>query len=113
MPRKKTKAKGPKVEKAVEEAIETVEEAAEDLGEEIGKLTHYFAKIGVAVVELVKSLNVGDTIRIKGATTDFKQLVDSMQIEHKPVKKAKKGEAVGLKVKGKVRGNETVYKVEE
>ena len=85
---------------------------AEELGREVGKITHYFDKIGVAVVELTDSLKVGDKIRVKGATTDFEQEVESMQIEHEEVKEAEKGQAIGLKVKEKVRVNDKVYVVE-
>ncbi|MAE42605.1 hypothetical protein CMO93_02445 [Candidatus Woesearchaeota archaeon] len=49
-------------------------------GKEVGKVTHYYTNIGVAVVELTGALKVGDKIRIKGATSDFEQTVDSMQI---------------------------------
>jgi len=76
---------------------------------EIGKITHFFDKIGVAVIELTDNLKVGDIINIKGATSDFKQLIDSMQVEHKSVKTAKKGDAIGLKVKEKVRPNDRVF----
>jgi len=76
---------------------------------EIGKITHFFEKIGVAVIELVDNLKVGDVINIQGATSNFKQLVDSMQIEHKNVRRAKKGDAIGLKVKEKVRPNDRVF----
>jgi len=96
MPKKKS-------EKDTEKAGE------EDLGEEVGKVTHYFDKIGVAVVELAKGLSVGDNIRIKGATTDFEQKVESMQVEHEKIEKAKKGDAIGLKVKDRVRLNDKVY----
>ncbi|MBU1136724.1 MAG: hypothetical protein KJ559_04430 [Nanoarchaeota archaeon] len=85
------------------------EEVVEDLGKELGRITHYFEKIGVAVIELAKGLKVGEVIRIKGATTDYEQKVDSMQIEHEKVEKAKKGDAIGLKVKEKVRVNDRVY----
>lgn len=109
MPKKKTTKK-----KSVVEKIEKqVEKTAEDLGKEIGKITHYFDQIGVAVVELAKGLGVGEVIRVKGTTTDFKQKVDSMQIEHKEVEKAKKGDAIGLKVKDRVRPHDKVYIVEE
>lgn len=113
MPKKKTTRKKSEVEKQVEETVGKAEEALENLGEEIGKISHYFAKIGVAVVELAKQLKVGDKIRVKGMTTDFEQLVKSIQIEHKEVEKAGKGKAVGIKVKEKVRGNDKVYKVGE
>ena len=76
---------------------------------EIGKITHFFDKIGVAVIELVDNLKVGDIINIQGATSNFQQLVDSMQIEHKNVRRAKKGDAIGLKVKEKVRPNDRVF----
>jgi len=88
------------------------EEAKEEnLGEEIGKITHYFTKIGVAVIELSSDLKVGDKIRIKGATSDFKQKVDSMQIEHENIKEAKAGQSIGMKVKEHAREGDTVYKV--
>ncbi len=75
----------------------------------IGKITHYFEKIGVAVIEISGKLKVGDTIRIKGATTDFEQQVESMQIEHEQITQAKKGQAIGMKVLGKVREGDLVY----
>jgi translation initiation factor IF-2 len=82
--------------------------------EEIGRITHYFSKINVGVLELTKgTLQVGDTIHIKGHTTEIYQKVDSMQVEHEPVQKAGKGMSVGLKVDGHVRENDTVFKVEE
>ena len=79
--------------------------------EEVGKVTHYFSKIEVAVVDLTAPLSVGDRIAIKGATTDFEQTVESMQIEHKDVKTAKAGDSIGLKVKERVRENDVVYKI--
>jgi translation elongation factor EF-1alpha len=78
---------------------------------EIGVVTHYFTKIGVAIVELGNTLSVGDRILIKGMTTDFEQTVDSMQIEHEDVDKAGSGQSIGLKVKDRVREGDTVYKV--
>lgn len=81
-------------------------------GKLIGKVTHYFSNIEVAVVELLSPLSIGETIRIVGGeATDFEQTVDSMEVEHKKVKKAKKGDAVGLKVGEKVREGYKVYKV--
>ena len=77
---------------------------------EIGRITHFFSKIDVAVIELKAALNVGDTIVVKGPTTDFEQEVDSMQIEHKNVPKAEAGQSVGLKVKQRVRETDVVYK---
>ena len=80
---------------------------------EIGKVTHYFTKIGVAVIELSDTLKVGDTIAIRGATTDFTQRVESMQIEHENVEEARTGQAVGLKVRDRVREGDIVYKLVE
>ena len=91
-------------------AEEKKEEKKEEL---IGKITHYFGKIEVGIIELSKPLVVGDTIHIKGGETDFEQEVKSMQIEHKDIEKAKKGDVIGFKVEDKVREGNEVYKVLE
>lgn len=78
---------------------------------EVGKVTHYYTKIGVAVIELIDTLKAGQTIHIKGATTDFTQIVDSMQIEHETVPEAKKGQSIGMKVKDHVREHDQVFVV--
>lgn len=81
-------------------------------GKLIGKVTHYFDKIEVAVIALDSALKVGDTIRIAGGeSTDFTQQVESIQVEHQDIEKAKKGDEVGLKVKEKVREGYKVYKL--
>jgi hypothetical protein len=77
---------------------------------EIGRITHFFSKISVAVIELKAPLSVGDTIVVKGPNTDFEQVVDSMQIEHENVQRAEKGQSVGLKVIERVRETDAVYK---
>lgn len=82
-------------------------------GKLIGKITHYFSKIGVAVIELSDTLKAGDTIRIVGGETDFNQVVESMEIEHQKVNEAKAGDSVGLKVSQKVREGYKVYKISE
>ena len=81
--------------------------------EDVGKVSDYFAKVGVAAIELTGSLSVGDTIHIKGHTTDFEQKVDSMQIEHQNVEKANPGDSIGIKAKERVRQHDVVYKVTE
>lgn len=82
--------------------------------EEIGKIAHYFSKVNVGVLELSKgTLQSGDTIHIKGHTTDFYQKVESMQVEHNPVDSAKPGEPVGIKVESPVRENDIIFKVTE
>ncbi|MCW3980366.1 MAG: translation elongation factor-like protein [Candidatus Bathyarchaeota archaeon] len=78
---------------------------------EVGNVMHYFTKAGVAVVELTDALSVGDRILIKGITTNVEQTVNSMQIEHVNISKAEAGQNVGLKVDGRVREGDTVYKV--
>ena len=78
---------------------------------EVGKITHFFTKINVAIVELAGALAVGDQILIKGSSTNVEQRVDSMQIEHENVEKAVKGQSIGLKVNDRVRENDIVYKV--
>ncbi len=80
-------------------------------GKLIGKITHYFGKIGVAVVDLTDNLKVGETIRIVGGNTDFSQTVESMEVEHQKVQEAKKGDSVGMKVNEKVREEYPVYKI--
>ena len=80
-------------------------------GKLIGKITHYFGNIGVAVIELTDRLKIGDTIRIVGGEIDFEQVVDSMEVDHKKVKKAKKGDGIGLKISQKVREGYKVYKI--
>ncbi len=78
----------------------------------IGRVTDYFAKIGVAALEIENGeLSLGDTIHIIGHTTDFEQPVTSLQIEHKAVESAKTGDAIGIKVKDRVRHGDKVYKV--
>ena len=77
---------------------------------EVGRITHFFSKIDVAVIELEAALSVGDTIAIKGPTTDFEQRVDSMQIEHKNVQRAEPGQSIGLKVLQRVRETDVVFK---
>lgn len=74
----------------------------------IGKITHFFPKIGVAVVELEGSVKVGDTIEIEGHGKNFEQKLDSMQVNHQPVESAKKGDAIGLKVAQEVKEGDIV-----
>ena len=81
---------------------------------ELGKVTHYFGKIGVAGIEITQdTLTVGDTIHIKGHTSDFTQTVDSMQVDGQSVEEATAGQSVGIKVTEHAREHDTVYKVVE
>jgi putative protease len=81
----------------------------EDNGKEVGRVTRFFDKISVAVIELSDTLKAGDRIKIKGATTDFEQEVDSMQIEHETLEEATAGQTIGMKVSDKVRTNDRVF----
>lgn len=80
-------------------------------GKLIGKISHYFSNIEVAVIDLSNSLEVGNEIRIVGGEIDFNQKIESMEVDHKKVSKAKKGDSVGLKVEQKVREGYKVYKL--
>jgi hypothetical protein len=77
---------------------------------EIGRITHFFSKIAVAVVELTVSLAVGDRILVKGPSTDFEQVVESMQIEHENIPRAEAGQSIGLKMAEHTREGDRVYK---
>jgi putative protease len=79
---------------------------------EIGKITNYFSKIGVAVVELTAPLQLGDEIHIVGGDRDFQQQVESMQVEHEAIDKADAGQDIAIKLDQKARPNDTVYKIE-
>ena len=80
--------------------------------EKIGTVTHYFGNIGVAAVKITDGeLKHGDTIHIKGHTSDFTQTVDSMQMEHESVSVARPGDEVGMKTAEYVCGHDAVYKV--
>jgi len=76
---------------------------------EVGRVVHYFSRISVAAVELTGELKVGDEVHFKGHTTDFTQMVESMQIENKPVEKAGPGDKVGIKVVDKVREGDKLF----
>ena len=81
-------------------------------GDRIGVVTHYFSHLSVAVVKLESArLRVGDTIHIRGHTTDFKQRIDSLQVNHASVPEVGPGDDFGLKVREHAREHDIVYKV--
>jgi hypothetical protein len=81
-------------------------------GERIGVVTHYFSHLSVAVVKLENAtLRVGDTLHIRGHTTDFEQRVDSIQVNHQSVQEVGPGDDFGLKVREHAREHDVVYKV--
>ena len=79
---------------------------------EVGRVSHFFSRINVAIVEVTDTISVGDEILIKGPTTDIEQTIDSMEIEHKKVKQAEAGQSIGMKVNDRVRENDIVYKTD-
>ncbi|MDD5568496.1 MAG: translation elongation factor-like protein [Candidatus Omnitrophica bacterium] len=80
-------------------------------GNILGVITHYFPHVQAAVIKLKTPLSTGETIKIKGHTTDFTQSIISMQIDHVPVNTAKTGQEIGLLVNSRVRQGDLVYKV--
>lgn len=78
----------------------------------VGKITHYYDKIGVAIIDLTAPLKLNQTIHIKGPHNDFSQPVTQLQYDHKDIPEGKIGEQVGIKVEQKIRVNDEVYVVE-
>ena len=82
--------------------------------EKIGVVEHFFTHIGVAAIKITDgNLKIGDVIHIVGSHTDFKQKIQSMQINKNPVQSVKKGDDVGIKLNDRVREHDIVYKVPE
>ncbi|MEK6928763.1 MAG: translation elongation factor-like protein [Nanoarchaeota archaeon] len=79
--------------------------------QEIGEVSNYFEHVGAAAIKLKSSLKVGDVIHIHGGETHIEQKVESMQIDRKDVTSAKKGDEVGILIKGKARKGYKVFKV--
>jgi sulfur carrier protein ThiS len=77
----------------------------------IGKVTHFYTHIKVAIIKFNTPIKTGTELYLKGATTDFKEIIKSMQFDHKPVAVAKKGKLIGIKLKKRVREGDLVYKV--
>jgi U32 family peptidase len=89
---------------------ETKKEEAKSKEVLIGVVSNYFDHVGVAAVKLKSTLKKGDKIRVVGGNVDYEQTVDSMQIQHKAVIEAKKGDDVGIKLKEKVRKDYKIFK---
>lgn len=79
----------------------------------VGRVTHYYDKLGVAIVELDGTLAVGDKVKfVRGGEDLFEQAVESIQIEHEKKDSAGKGDVIGLKVDSEVKEGAEVYKVQ-
>jgi len=77
----------------------------------IGAVTHFYTEIKVAIVKFKKPIRVGAELHYKGATTDFKAVVKSMQYNHEAITKAPKGKFIGIKVKKRVRPGDEVFEI--
>jgi len=110
---KKAKAFKAKVRKSAAKKAKGKKAKSALLGlEKVGEVTHYFPHVDAAAVLLLKDgLKIGDQIYIKGHTSDFKEKVASMQIDHVMIQEGKKGQEIGLKVKSRVRIGDSVYRV--
>ena len=78
-------------------------------GKQVGEITHFFGKIGVAVVKASDTIKAGDAIVISGHGQEFEQVVDSLEVEHKQVPEIKTGEEAGMKVAQPIKEGYTVY----
>jgi len=100
------KAQGKPVKK-----LSTRKKTAKSEGNLIGEVTHYFPHVQAAVIKMKGPLTRGDTIKVKGHTTDLTQIVTSMQIDRVDIQTAKKGDEIGLLVSSRVRQADKVYKL--
>ena len=80
-------------------------------GKQVGEVNHFYNRIGVAVIDLVDSLQVGDQVHFFGRSTDFHQEIASMQIEHESITEAGKGQEVAIKVERRVRNRDKVFRI--
>ena len=91
--------------------VKTVNKAEEPEGELIGEITHYFGHCKAGVIKLKAPISSGDTIHIKGHTTDFKQKIASLQMDNKPIESATKDQEAGFLAKKRVRSGDKVYRI--
>ena len=76
---------------------------------EVGKITHWYDKIGVAVIDLKGALKMGDRVKIKKGEDEFEETISSMQVDHKDIEEAKKGKEIGIEIDQKVRDGDEVF----
>ena len=105
----KPKAKGRKPVSVKKKSLSKKKAPA---GDELGEVVAFFRLPVVAVIKVKKgSLKVGDQLWIKGHTTDLKQTIHSIQINHQPIQEARKGQEAGVKVSSRVRRGDRVYRI--
>ena len=78
---------------------------------EVGVVTHWYDKIGVAVIKLSGALAVGDKIKVVRGDNEFEETVSSMQLDHKDVEKGKKGQDIAIKLSEKSKEGAMIFKV--
>jgi len=108
---RKPKTPAPKLLKNKKAAKASSPKAKKETSIIIGKIVHYFPHVKAGVVKLKHPITVGDTVRIKGHTTDFTYAISSIQIDRAPLQKAKKGQEIGLLVTSRVRRGDKIYKL--
>ncbi|MEK7137663.1 MAG: hypothetical protein AAB853_05265 [Patescibacteria group bacterium] len=103
---KKGKTKATRAKKSVRKVVRAAKKAKKPL--QIGKVTHYYDRIGVGIIELKAPLSIGDHVTFRRGDHEFSQKVSSIQIDHAQVPKAKKGDVIGVKVKKEVKDGAVV-----
>src|SRR3989337_2618795 len=81
--------------------------------EDIGQVNDFFARPVVAGIEATGTLKVGDTVHIKGHTTDITMVVESMEVNNVKIQVANARDSIGVKVTDRVRRGDRVYLVRE
>ncbi|MEE2679540.1 MAG: translation elongation factor-like protein [Myxococcota bacterium] len=85
---------------------------AEQEADRVGRVTHYWDHVSAAGVEIERGeLQVGDTIHVRGHTTDYYQRIDTLQRNRTPVQRAGVGEEIAVHVSQRVRDGDSVYKI--
>jgi len=97
--------------KAIKKALKKTVTILKEKENLLGRVTHYFPHVQAAVIKLKMPMSVGDKIKVKGHTTDFKQVITSLQIDRVAVESAKKGQEIGFQVESRVRRGDKVTKI--
>ncbi|MFA6129711.1 MAG: hypothetical protein WC731_01830 [Candidatus Omnitrophota bacterium] len=108
---KKTPKKLPIKKGAAKKRAVSKKSVKKQEGKLVGLITHYFPHVQAAVIKLKEPLVMGNTVKIKGHTTDLTQIITSMQIDRVDISSAKKGDEIGLQVSSRVRQGDKVYKL--
>jgi hypothetical protein len=107
--KKKTKKVAPKKKVTKKVAKKAVALKVIKPQKPIGKVTHFYSGLKVAIIKFNTPVKTGTAIAIRGVTTNFKDVIKSMQLDHKVITTAPKGKQIGIKVKKKVREGDVVY----